>query len=306
MKPKLLKIHRWLALAFSLPLAVVILTGLVLSFEPAAHSLSRTSGQFNAARAVELLRQHDPEGKARAIAYRGYDGTMDIAGARPGMPMVVDVATGELRAGPGLLARSFNMARKLHLFVLQPLRPLLVASTVAFLLLAILGVFMGLPRLSNSLSGWHKGIAWFGLPLLVLAPLTGLLMHLGVTFGGGGAAPKSIGMTGQPMSLVQVLEAAGPDRDLGSMVWVRTMGPRHMMRQTEGARFQGYFLVPGNAVEVPRNIPRAIHEGLWSVPVGLAINLVIYVLSMGLLVTGLWIWLRRRARRSRAGTVVAA
>ncbi|MGE3918056.1 MAG: PepSY domain-containing protein, partial [Hyphomicrobiaceae bacterium] len=34
MKPWLLKLHRWLALVFAAPLAVVVGTGLILSFEP--------------------------------------------------------------------------------------------------------------------------------------------------------------------------------------------------------------------------------------------------------------------------------
>lgn len=301
MKHTLLKIHRWMALLFSLPLAVVILTGLVLSFEPPVHSLTRTSGELSAAKVVDLLNRHDPEGKAKAIAYRAYDGTMDIAGVKPGMPMVIDVATGDLRDGPGLLGRTFNLSRKLHLFVLQPLRPVLVLSTLAFLLLAVLGLFMGWPRFSNSLSGWHKAVAWTGLPLLLLAPVTGLLMHLGVTFGGGGSAPMSMGMTGQPMGLAQVIAAAGPDRDLGSMVWVRSMGPRHMMRETQGLRFQGTFLTPGTKVDVPRNWPRAIHEGLWLVPVAFVMNLLISVLSGALVVTGLLLWMKRRNRQRPSG-----
>jgi hypothetical protein len=36
-----------------------------------------------------------------------------------------------------------------------------------------LGNLMRLPRLQNSLSGWHKA-AWFGVPLVLLSPLTGL------------------------------------------------------------------------------------------------------------------------------------
>lgn len=65
---------------------------------------------------------------------------------------------------------------------------LVTASTVAMLVLALLGVVMGLPRFSNTLSGWHKGIAWVGMPLIVLSPLTGLFLATSVSFA---SAPRS-------------------------------------------------------------------------------------------------------------------
>ena len=41
---------------------------------------------------------------------------------------------------------------------------------------------MGLPRLRNTVAGWHKATAWILLPLVVLSPLTALAMAFGVTF----------------------------------------------------------------------------------------------------------------------------
>src|SRR5262249_35563041 len=50
----------------------------------------------------------------------------------------------------------------------------MVAPTYAALALGKLGIPMGWPRLRNTLAGWHKGTAWFLLPLVILSPLTGL------------------------------------------------------------------------------------------------------------------------------------
>jgi hypothetical protein len=35
-----------------------------------------------------------------------------------------------------------------------------IGSSVAMLALALLGVLMGWPRIQNTLSGWHKAMAW--------------------------------------------------------------------------------------------------------------------------------------------------
>ena len=60
--------------------------------------------------------------------------------------------------------------------------PLVISSTIAMVVVMCLGILMGLPKLRNSLSGWHKGTAWFTLPLIVLSPLTGLCLAFGWTF----------------------------------------------------------------------------------------------------------------------------
>ncbi|MFX8715870.1 hypothetical protein ABTM38_19570, partial [Acinetobacter baumannii] len=69
---------------------------------------------------------------------------------------------------------------------------LVTSSTVAMVALMVLGILMGWPRLRNTLSGWHKGTAWFALPLILLSPLTGLCMAFGLTFQGT-ASPSTGG-----------------------------------------------------------------------------------------------------------------
>lgn len=298
MQRMLLEFHRWLAIMSSLPLVVLVSTGLVLTFEPAAHLLARKADSLKVGDVIAILDQHDPQGVSGSITYRNYEGTLSIGGVTPSGPIVVDVATRETRSAPGALARTFLLARALHTKLLYDLKPLVVAATVVLIVLALLGVAMGWPRFENTLSGWHMTAAWIGLPLILLTSVTGLLIAFGVMFGGGGGAPKSIGMRKPGMSMAAVVEAAGRSRDMSGMVWIRAMGPRHMMRYTENGHFRGYFVVSQGVVPVPRNWPRSIHEGLWSVPLGFAMNLAVSLSAILAIVTGLLLWLRRRRVRA--------
>lgn len=296
----LTRLHRWLALIFALPLAVIILTGLVLSIEPLLHASGATSGRIDAEALATLIERHDPESRARAIALRPYDGTLEIAGTRQGPPLVLDLETGAPRAH-GPLARTLLAARHLHESLIGPLQPLVAASSVVLLILVALGLALGAPRRPRTLSGWHRVTGWAGLPLLVLAPLTGLFISFGVMFGGGGQAPMALGRQAQPMSMAAMVRVAAQDgRDLSGLVWIRRMGPRAMMRHTDGSSFLGWFITETGTVPVPRAWPVAIHEGLWRVPLLFVVNLAICLLSGGLLVTGVTLWLRRRLRRRSA------
>lgn len=294
LRRRIRQLHRWVALTFSLPILILALTGFVLSFEPLLNSISRGSDDLSAARAAELLQSIDPQGQVKVLTHRGYEGTLEIAG--PGLrPTIIDISTGEVtRHGP--IARTLILARQIHRSLVADLTWLVTLSTAAMAVLIGLGLFMGWPRLANSVPGWHRVGAWIGMPLLVITTATGLLMSFGVTMGGGGAAPKTMGKLTAPMSMIQSVKAVEAQQDLAAMAWIRPAGPRVMMRYAEGSRFQGYFVTPDEIVAVPRNWPRAIHEGLWSLPLGLAMNLFVSALTTGLIITGLLIWLRRRRR----------
>src|SRR3954447_15599824 len=45
---------------------------------------------------------------------------------------------------------------------------LTVFSTCAMMTIIVLGTLLGLPRSKNTVAGWHKGVAWGFLPLIVL------------------------------------------------------------------------------------------------------------------------------------------
>ncbi len=294
-----LRLHRWLALIFALPLAALIVTGFFLAFEPTVHLFHRAPGSLSAGQVLDILKTHDPGGAARAITYRNYEGTLEIHTAMQGRPILVDVESRAAKTAPGTLAAALGIARRIHVSLLYDLRPLVTTTTIALLALIGLGLAMGLPRVSGTLSGWHKMTAWIGLPLLIASPLTGALMAFNVTMGGGGAAPMTMGAPAAKLTMIDVVQAAGANRDLSNMVWIRTMWLRHMMRYMENGQFQGYFVTPKALVPVPRNWPRSIHEGLWIGSTGSVLNVVVSLMLAGLLTTGLLLWLRRQGRRGR-------
>ncbi|MCZ7642314.1 MAG: PepSY domain-containing protein [Pseudorhodoplanes sp.] len=290
LKAWLLKIHRWITLIFSIPLAILIVTGLVLSFEPAL-----TSGEVSKAvtlQSVEAaLTKHDPAGVARSVVVRGYTGVLSI-GLRPGEFAHVDLATNEAVASPGILAQIITTSRRLHETLLLDLGWLVTASTVAMLVLIALGVTMGWPRLRHSLAGWHKGTGWILLPLLILSPLTGLLLAFGVTF----ATPPAAG-GGAPVPLREAIRLVGAQHDLSRVTWIRPMRGALRARVDDGGEMRLFTVTATGLQPGPRNWPRLIHEGNWSGYLSVFVNVVTSIGLMLLITTGLVLWARRKCRR---------
>jgi uncharacterized iron-regulated membrane protein len=299
-----LRLHRWVALVFALPLLVVIGTGLVLSFEPWLAERAITPGALTVDKVQALLKQHDPSGQARRISYRSYDRTLTIGGGKGAKSTTVAVATGEAVTGPSTLASTLLTARRMHETLLLDMGWLVIASTMAMLVLAVLGVLVGWPRLANTLSGWHKGMAWGLLPLIVLSPLTGLFLafHL---FSGPPPAPAET--QGPPLALTEAVQVVGSRHDLSSLVWLRAMGKgRLMARVIEGGEYKVYAVTREGTVPTPRSWSRLWHEGNFAGMWSALMNIVISLAMLGLLVTGVWIWLRRQLRRRARRLQMAA
>ena len=298
-----LKLHRWIALLFALPLLVVIATGLVLSFEPSFVVGSIAPGTLTPAKVEALLAKHDAGGQARGINFRSYDRTLTIGGGRGNPGKVVDVGTGELRPGPGTLASVLVTSRQLHERLLLDAEWLVIVSSFVMLALALLGVLMGWPRFANTLSGWHKGTAWVLLPLLVLSPLTGIFMAYRITFTPAQEASRA---EGPAMKLVDAVRVVAARHDLSNLIWLRPARGQVLARVVEGGEYRVYAVSPAGLVAAPRNWPRLLHEGNYAGHVSALVNVVPSAAMLLLLVTGVWIWLRRRVRRMRTQPALAA
>jgi hypothetical protein len=170
---------------------------------------------------------------------------------------------------------------------------LVSASTFAMLVIMILGIGMGWPRLRNTLSGWHKGAAWFTLPLILLSPLTGLCMALGLSFQGGSPAASA----GRPLPLTEAVRIVAQSHDLAQLVSIGARGGRMMARFYEGGELRAYAVTGDGLVALPRNWPRLIHEGNWSAMIASPLNALIAAVLLGLLSTGVLLWSRRAYRR---------
>ena len=60
----LLRLHRWMFLTFAIPLAVIIVTGLILSFQPILQTAGIKPGTITLAQIETYLAKYDPDGKA--------------------------------------------------------------------------------------------------------------------------------------------------------------------------------------------------------------------------------------------------
>lgn len=287
----LLRIHRWITLVFAIPLALLIITGLILSFEPMV--IGQGAKPLSADTLTAVLTKHDPEGKARSLVVRSYAGTVSIGGAQRGQMTHVDLANNEKVASPGPLVGLFTTSRRLHETFLLDLGWLVTASTMVMLALIALGVLMGWPRLRNTLAGWHKGTGWFLLPLLILSPLTGLFLAFGVTFSSPPPRPASGTV---PVALVEAVRIVGAAYDLGQVTWIRSLGGALVARLNDGGEMRLFAVTRDGLVPATRNWPRLLHEGNWSGTLAPAINVVISLALVLLMSTGLLIWARRKFR----------
>lgn len=295
MKPWYLWLHRWLTLVFSIPLAIVIVSGLILSFEPIATVSAIKPGTVKPEAVVAAIQKHDPNGKARMIVVGQDAGTLGIRGG--GIRAQVDLKSGDKVSASG--ASLFRTARQLHEHLLLRAKWLVVASTIAMLVLMVLGIFMGLPTLRNTVSGWHKAIAWFLLPLLILSPLTGLGIAFHVSFAGPSAATGA-----PPANMAEAVQIVAKDHDLSRMIWLRKFGRRAIVRLVEDSgEYRIYLVTKAGTVAEPRNWVRLLHEGNWLGTTPALINVLISLAFMTLMGTGLFIWARRKLRpRNRVRT----
>lgn len=293
-KPWLLRLHRWTTLTFALPLAALVLTGLILSFEPIV--AGKTSGHLAAETLGAILAKHDPDEKARALIVRSQAGNVSIRDPETNRMIHVDLASNEKIASPGALANFFTTSRRLHETFLLDLRWLVSLSTAAMLVLIAIGVLMGWPRLSNSLSGWHKGVGWFVLPLLIISPLTGLFIAFGITFASPPGNPTA---KTAPVSLQEAVRVVGDAHDLANVVWIRPFGNTLRARINDGGEMRVFTVSGDGLTATSRNWPRLIHEGNWAGGLSALINVVTSAALVALLSTGLLLWARRKFRRRK-------
>lgn len=289
----LLRIHRWITLAFALPLAMLILTGLVLSFEPMVAASTSSTAPLTAEAINAVLAKHDPDAKARSLVVRAYAGNASIGGMQRGAALHVDLARNEQISSPGALAELFTTSRRLHETFLMELGWLVSLSTFVLLALIAIGVLMGWPRLRNTVAGWHKGTGWLLLPLLIASPLTGLFLAYGVTF----TSPLPKPAAGAPVSLREAVQIVGRAHDLANVVWIRPMAGALRARVNDGGEMRVFTVTQAGLVPTPRNWPRLIHEGNWGGNLSALINVVISAAFITLLSTGLLLWARRKFRR---------
>jgi uncharacterized iron-regulated membrane protein len=290
-----LRFHRWITLLFAIPLIVVIVTGLVLSVEPLAQR-AKLEAPLTKQDVLAYLDEHDPGRKATGLSIRAYEHSLTIAGIGADGETEIDLQSGEVVHDDGSFSWSevFRTSRRMHETLLIDMGWLVTASTFAMLAIAALGLGMGLPRLRNTLGGWHNLAAWGTLPLVILSPLTGLAIVYGVTF-----LPAQSGPRPPPLPIRDAVEVIAASHDLGAMTSLRQRGGRLIARIHTADGLIGFVVTKDGLQMPPRNWPRAIHEGNWSPVIAPVLNIIVSIVFVGLWVTGLIIWARRKIRLAR-------
>ncbi len=295
MKPLLLRLHRWTTLVMALPWIVILSTGLVLSFEPIMMDRLWTAHSVPLATVQAAMAKHDPAGKATVLNVRAYDQILMLQESRTTPPVRVDLKTGEKVADdPWRLSEVLSVARRIHESLLLDLKWLVTASTIAMLVSILFGIFMGLPKLRNTLAGWHRMTAWVMLPLLILSPLTGLAIAYGINFTPPPAKPQ-----GPPVKLADAVALVAAKHDLASVYWIRPQGGATRARIYDGREARVMTVNPSGLDAGPQSWPRVLHEGNWAGAWSGLLNVLVSVVFMGLMATGLWMWWSRRALRKR-------
>ncbi|MDP3548588.1 MAG: PepSY domain-containing protein, partial [Phreatobacter sp.] len=133
------------------------------------------------------------------------------------------------------------------------------------------------------------------LPLLVLSPLTGLFLVWGVSF--TGSPPPAARTTA--LSMVDVVRKVGAEHDLSGLVWLRGRAGRQLARVVVDGEYRVFTVSADGVATTTRNWVRIWHEGNFAGVWSALMNVVISFALVGLMVTGLIIWARRRFRKRR-------
>ena len=300
-KRPLLIAHRWLALTLAPVFVLILLSGAILAFKPIlGDSTANPSVRVSASAVAAALDAIDPAGRADAVSLSADGRSIDLKSKDPAVAGTFDLATRTAAVSQGF--DLFGFALGLHKNLLVGAGLLVEIATYAMVALLIAGLAFGLPKLRNTIGGWHRGMGWLAFPLLALLPVTGLLMTLHV---GKPALPALA--PGEPIALAQAIKAVPLPAD-GQIVMARRFRAGSAMVKTASSDGEQVHVVQSNGQVALAGAPGwvdAVHEGTWAGAWSGALNLVSALLLMGVTVTGLYSWLRRRTqtrRRDRVST----
>ncbi|MCX5512933.1 nitric oxide synthase [Kaistia algarum] len=299
-KPYLISLHRWAGLVLTPLFLMIILSGTVLSFRPilANRATSSTMGASIDVPALEtLLDKLGAGGAVSSISVTGGGAAVDVASSTTAVAGTWDIATGTKSGAASSGIDVFGIAERFHKSLLLGLGLLVEAASFVMLAIMIVGPLLSCLRFRNSVIGWHRALGWCLLPVTILAPLTAVLMVLGI----GGGARVALPVASHTVSVSEALTVAAPTVDLAQLQSARLFRGGTVMLQTAGEN-GGTFAVT-DTVAVPLTggpgLVKEIHEGIWAGAWSGALNFGISVVLLALTVTGFLSWFRRWRREGR-------
>jgi sulfite reductase (NADPH) flavoprotein alpha-component len=308
-KGKILLVHRWIALAISPVLLLVVLSGAVLAFRPLLGRAAepRSTGKVDATGLIALLREVDPQGTSRGLLISEDGKTVEIRGANKeqGNLGTFDIES-KARVAPASKIDVFDLAQKGHRGLFVGIHQLSDVATYALVAVLLLGPFIAWPRRRNTLMGWHTAMGWFLLPFSALGPITAvmLMLHIGSGPRGGGGGPKGEGRRGGGEASAPIADfiqsALQHGTDLRSLRAVAKQGQNTLLTVVTPQGLQYHQVSRNGSVAEAKPAPSAIkqlHEGTWAGPLSASLSLLGAASLAAMLVTGLWSWVRKALRK---------
>jgi len=299
-KSTLFKLHRWIGLGLAPLFLLIALSGGVLAMKPMLTTPESTAGEtVSADRVIGFLNRLDPLGEeVEALSFDADGGEVNVRSQNPDLEGRFDLASGE-RTGTGEAAGTFDVfefAEHLHKGLLVGADTVIQIASYLMLLMVIAAPLLAWPVLRNTLMGWHRGIGWLLLPVVMLLPLTGVLMSLHV---GMPELPR-MSQPGERLSLSQALQSAQRETDLSSLNNIRRFRGGSVLIGLRNRDGEQMLVVTDQAVTPidPRdNLVKTLHEGTWAGAWSGALNLLGAGTLSVLTLTGFISWQRRRRKR---------
>ena len=303
-RPTLISLHRWAGLILAPVFLVVILSGAVLSFRPivGAFAPPPQATTVDAAALTTLVARLSATAPITRLAVADGGGAIDVGSADPTVAGRWDPSTGGRLAAPTAAPVDvFAIAERVHKQLLVGLGLVVEVAAWVMLGLVLIGPFLAWLRFRNTLMGWHTAIGWVLFPLVVLAPLSGVLMTLHV---GEGGTP--LPRAARAVSVAEALTIAAPKADLAALVEARPFRGGTVMVRTGGSDPATWVVTDAGATRLTGgpSLVKQIHEGTWGGAGAGVLNLAASLALLALAVSGPWSWLARR-RRDRATAIAA-
>jgi uncharacterized iron-regulated membrane protein len=327
-------LHRWLALLISLPLIIVVVTGILLLFRaPLERSLHpelviAPGTVLNLNHAQDTIEDRYPERRVQALALPNaeHDTLIVNFSGKPGSPrlqVLLDPGSGKVLAerdpGTTLSGIALDLHRRLALgapgdWVMGISGILLTVTLLSGLWLWLRGgrvfKFSFGKTTASRLFGLHRLLGVLTLPLCVLIAVTGVFLSFPTWRTMLGAPPRTAapanppvqagGISEEPANWSALYRSAGPHTEV--LLFPRRGGEGVRARQSDGSSI---WLDPVTA-EVQRRQDRALHEWLLPLHSGEFLSVAwptrtLYTLNalglLALLVTGVWWWRVRVGKR---------
>ena len=294
---RLIRLHRWTALALLPVYVALVATGAVLALQPIREGApARFNGTVQVDSLRSMLARLETHGVVHAVLVDPDARTATVI--TPGGRRVFDLLTSREKPRPATRPDPYALAREIHIRLWFNAGIVVTVATVAMCFLVALGPFLSPLRRFRGALGWHVNAGWLLFPLMLFVPLSGALMALLV------GRPSLAERNDVPLTLSAGLTLAHGHVDLESLRAAQLMANGKVMVLTYTRFGTTRFVISSKAIEHEGNVigeaATTLHKGTWGGAWSGAVNMAGALGLMALLATGTWSlaarWLRRRSR----------